>query len=157
MSIPQYTWNKPRKGRKKDPINLVFTNTSFKQVIEYFNSQGWGFRNKFFDLASDQFIPEESPRNKQDTHRMDGPVWDRNHVRIWIHGKNKLVASAHYETITLSEGHQVHHFEGAEEKIADAFLKSSEWKVKKNHINLNNKMYKKYNNGKATQIKKLRK
>lgn len=150
MSLPDYTWDKPVAGKKMDPINLVFSNTDLTGVLAHLDNQGWHYRGRLRDPASDQYIPKNHTRRIQDAHRMDGPVWERYHMRIWKY-QGQFVANSHYETLRHS-GHKVHHFEGAEEKVADNFSTSGPWTVIRDKRDLQNREIERYNNGYATEI-----
>lgn len=74
----------------------------------------------------------------------------RFHVRFWQTGQDVL-AAAHYETLRAFKGHEVHHFEGAEEMISDIF-QSHGWTVNRRAIRMNNRELVRYNDGLLTEI-----
>ena len=152
MTIPSYTWKKPRGGRRKDPINLVFSNSTLKKILRKFDKSGWHFRDDFLDLVSTQYTPDSPPRNPQDAQRLNGPFWKRYHVRIWNHEKNSFVGSVHYERFTITRGHDPFNFEAGKDKVVENFQGDS-WKIQKDKHALGNYNREKYCNGMATEIK----
>jgi len=98
-----------------------------------------------------QFL-NEGCNKPQDSQRDKGHYTsEMYHVRIWIY-KNGCVASAHYEIWYLYT-HKVHHFEGAEQKIADCAERMG-WFVERGKYDLGNFEYERYNNGRATEIRR---
>jgi hypothetical protein len=154
---PLYVWDDPfaiNRNHKIDPINLVFINTDLSQILAHLDSKGWHYRGKILDPAKDLYTPDNPPRKVQDAHRMYGPLWQRYHIRIWEYNE-LLVANAHYETLR-HYGHEVHHYEGAEQKVADDF-DDKNWIVRRDFLELRNfdikdNSYRKYHNGYATVI-----
>lgn len=64
-----------------------------------------------------------------------------------------MIGSAHYETLRGFHRHEVHHFEGAEDKVANIFEKSG-WKVVSQGRKLQNPEFERYNDGFCTEITK---
>lgn len=110
MNIPSYTWNKPKGGRKKDPINLVFTITTLQKILNKLDQNGWHFRDDFFDFASTQYTPDSPPCLPQAAQRLKGNFLKRFHVRIWNCKKNSFVGSVHHERFTITRGHDPFNF-----------------------------------------------
>jgi hypothetical protein len=130
-----------------DPINLVFTNASLSDIQKLFDAMNWN-RNAF---GKTQYLNGCS--RPQDVQRDKGHfLTERYHIRIWDLG-NYCVASAHFE-IWYIYTHIVHHFEGAEQMIAD-FAESWGWQVLRDEHDLNNAEFERYNDGKATEIRKV--
>ena len=150
-AFPHYTWNKEKGGRKKDPINLVFTNTSLKKIQTDLKKSGWTSAKGILQIASNQYTPDSPPRKRQDAQPVKGPLWDRYHVRIWHHKGKSFVGSGHNEIISLWFAHVVGSHEAAKEEIEDD-LNNSSWIIKKDKHNLNNQTRKKFSNGKATEF-----
>lgn len=145
---PQKTHDE--KCHEKDPINLVFVNTDLNSILMYLIQSGWTDTCWKFK----QFLPDPSYPTaclkEEDIDKISGHLLRRFHVRIWKWGTDQ-VGSAHYETGRFFK-HEVHHFEGAEEKIAEDFRKSSQWAVTKDKHDLGNHELERYNNGLATEI-----
>lgn len=137
---------------EKDPINLVFVNTDLDSVLACLIQSGWTDSHVKFK----QFLEDPSYRTpchkEEDINKVFGHLLRRFHVRIWQWGTDQ-VGSAHYETGRFFK-HEVHHFEGAEEKIAQDFRRLSQWAVTKDKHNLGNRELERYNNGLATEISK---
>lgn len=148
---PQKTHDK--ECHEKDPINLVFVNTDLNNILMYFVESGW----KDSLVRFKQFLADPTYRTpciKEDNiDKVFGHWLRRFHVRIW-QWREDQVGSAHYETGRFFK-HEVHHFEGAEEKIAEDFRRSSQWVVTKDKHGLGNLELERYNNGLATEIRKV--
>jgi len=149
--FPCFTWNKEKGGRKKDPINLVFTNTSLKKIRTDLKKSGWSSKNGILKIASNQYTPDSPPRKQQDIQPVKGPLWKRYHVRIWHHEGKSFVGSGHNEIISLWFAHVVGSHESAKKEIEED-LKNSSWIIKKDEHDLKNPTRNKFSNGKATEF-----
>ncbi len=146
MVYPDATHDK--NCNKLDPINLIFTNSKLWDVLSFLQ-QNWNLKA----LGDTQYLNLSSEKKQMDAQLDQGHfVTDRWHVRIW-ELNNECVASAHYETFYLYT-HRVHHFEGAERKIADQFRLSKPWTVYDHKHDLKNPEYERYNDGFATEVRR---
>lgn len=138
---------------KIDPINLVFVKTGRNKILAHLNKSGW----KDPQFSHKQFLEDPTHHTPcirpQDIDKMHGHLLRRFHTRIWQWG-NEQVGNVHFETGRFF-WHVVHHFEGAEEKIADDFKTSNLWSVTRDKHNLKNRELERYNNGFATEIEEL--
>jgi len=144
MLFPNYTHNFIIK-RESDPINLIFYNTSCKQVVDELKWDG----NTFWWSHS---IKINGKWAHQTAQKVDGPIQNRDHLRIWKYGTNQCLANAHHEVIRFFKHHVTSH-ETAEKKIAEHFEKSG-WEVDRDSLDLKNYQEKHFNNGLATEIKR---
>lgn len=135
--------------KASDPINLCFVGVSLDAVDGTFlaakwQPQGLATSNLFLDRICSR------PQNSQWTH--PGSIWRRFHVRLWREGNN-VIGSAHYETLRGFHRHEVHHFEGAEDMVAELF-KILGWKVSLGSIKLQDPEFERYNDGFCTEIQR---
>lgn len=146
-------WTHDKYCHEIDPINLIFANASSNKILTHLHKTGWkdpGVSHKQFLKDSYHSTLCIKPQNMD---KMHGHWLRRFHVRIWQWG-DEQVGSTHYETGRFF-WHVVHHFEGAEEKVADDFSVSNQWAVTKDKHNLRNRELERYNNGLATEIKEI--
>ena len=126
-------------------------NTKFNNILMHLGKSGW----RDSRVRHKQFLMDPTYRKpcikEEKADKVYGHWLRRFHVRIW-QWENEQVGSAHYETGRFFK-HEVHHFEGAEEKIADDFRGSNQWFVKKDKHDLKNRELERYNNGFATEIR----
>ena len=134
--------------RRSDPVNLIFRQTSSIEADATFINAGWCNPRPF---AHDQFLESNCTKKQDSQWAHTRFLWRRFHVRLWSHGSD-LVGSAHYETLRF-RGHEVHHFEGGEEKVADDFSDRG-WQVTRRKHALNNRELVRYNDGFATEIQR---
>ena len=136
------------KCKVSDPVNLLFINTSLTAVCAALLSANW----KSPEALAGSLYLDPICSHQQDKQLTFPPsiVWRRFHIRLWQHG-NDVVGSAHYETLRSFCRHEVHHFEGAEDKVSDIFEKSG-WKVSRKSRILQNPEFERYNDGFCTEI-----
>jgi hypothetical protein len=148
MSYPPYTYD--NQGNKSDPVNLVYKKTSALEVSNFLKqSDGWADT-----VGYDQYLNLPNGNNKVNDMQLEKGSFftSRFHMRLWdVMGD--CIGSAHYETFQLIR-HEVHHFEGAERKVADTFHGFTAWVVADDAQILNDEEYEKYNDGKVTIISK---
>jgi hypothetical protein len=146
VSYPGYTYDD--NGNQSDPVNLIYKKTSSDEVSNFLKQNGWNDA-----IGNNQFLHLPTGQKVNDIQLEEGSFWTtRFHMRLW-NMKDYSIGSAHYETYQLIR-HEVHHFEGAEKKVADAFQISADWQVDYNAEDLNLINFEKYNNGKVTFISK---
>ncbi len=152
VDYPQYTWSKKIGGSKKDPINLVFSNTTLEKILNDLELSGWSRCNhNLLCFVSTQFTPDEPLREPQDAQSVKGQFWDRYHARFWSHMGKSYVGSAHYETLTLARGHDPHSFESGKHEVQDD-LQNTSWEIEQDKHDLENYTRKKFGSGKATEF-----
>jgi hypothetical protein len=129
-----------------DPINLLFINVSLSDVCNVLQSANW----KPTRIAGDLYLDSTCSRPQDFQLTFPQSVWRRFHIRLWQDGKN-VIGSAHFETLRGFYRHEVHHFEGAEDKVADIFGDSG-WKVNVRSRKLQDPEFERYNDGFCTEI-----
>jgi len=136
--------------KASDPVNLLFINVSLSTVCKTLSSASWETPR----VAAGTLYLDSGCSRHQDAQLTFPPsiVWRRFHIRLWQHG-NDVVGSAHYETLRSFCRHEVHHFEGAEDRVSDIFEKSG-WKVSRKSRKLQNPEFERYNDGFCTEIKR---
>jgi len=146
MSYPDYTYD--CGGNQSDPVNLAYKKTGFQEVSNYLKQNGWNDA-----IGNNQYLVLSNGKKVNDMQLENGSFWTtRFHMRLW-NVLDDCVGSAHYETYQLIR-HEVHHFEGAEKKVADTFRNSADWQVNDDAKDLNAVNYEKYSDGKVTLISK---
>ena len=141
--FPSYTHDVLR--RESDPINLIFDNATCEKVI---GELKWSGRTFWWDHTikiGNKFV-------RQTAQKVNGPLCNRYHLRIWEYGPSQCVANAHHEKLSWVR-HVVTSHEMAKEKIAGHFLGKS-WTVMKNAHNLDNFEGEDFSNGMATEIRR---
>lgn len=115
-----------RKCREPaDPVNLVVRAKLPAEVAAVLDRRGWG-RPRW--LAANQWLPSDQGECVGVAEqRVDGPLWDRNHVRLWLaelgQARSTIVAAHHEYGITLGADGPLHHpssFESGLESLVDA-------------------------------------
>lgn len=145
MTYPNYTYS---LSKKSDPVNIVFKNTTLKEICLVLTSKKWKKT-----IGGNQTIHLSSGAKKNDEQIESGSYWKKRfHMRLWKVGGD-VVASVHYEQWQFYK-HEVFHFEGAEKKVSDDF-NSKKWTIRHDVYKLNDINYTKYNNGKLTIIEKI--
>jgi hypothetical protein len=147
MSYPDYTYD--GNGNKSDPVNLVYKKTTSLEVSNFLKqSDDWNDTEGY-----NQYLNLPTGNKVNDMQLGKGSFFTtRFHMRLWD-AMGDCIGSAHYETFQLIR-HEVHHFEGAERKVADTFHSSDDWQVADDAQVLNDEEYEKYNDGKVTIISK---
>jgi len=136
------------KCEVSDPVNLFFVDASLNEIDRTLLSAKW---HRPGATGGTLFLDPACSR-PQDSQWTDSSVWRRFHIRLWQEGTN-VIGSAHYETLRGFHRHEVHHFEGAEDKVASLF-ENLGWKVISKSRKLQNPEYERYNDGFCTEIAK---
>jgi hypothetical protein len=153
MTFPKYSYD--RLGKQKDPMNIIFKNTTIEKIKQRFDRLNWRFRGKYRDFTSDQFTPDSLPRTIQDAQKIKGSFWKRYHVRIWKISETHHIAAGHYERFSLAFTHVPYNFEAAKDKIEETFSGSDNWNVVHDIYHLENRDNETYHNGTATEIEDI--
>jgi len=132
-----------------DPVNLLFVNVSLIAVCDALLSVNWKSPRAF---AGNLYLDPICSHHQDMQLIFPSSVWRRFHIRLWQNGKN-VIGSAHYETLRSFYRHEVHHFEGAEDKISNIFA-NLRWKVSRRSRQLQNPEFERYNDGFCTEITK---
>lgn len=151
--FPDWTYKHKRlatssKCEVSDPVNLLFINASLTEVCNTLLSANWDSRG----VATGNLYLDPGCSRHQNMQLTFPPsvFWRRFHIRLWQDGNN-VIGSAHYETLRSFYKHEVHHFEGAEDKVSDIFANSG-WKVRRGSRKLQNPEFERYNDGFCTEV-----
>jgi hypothetical protein len=160
-NVPPSPWAHNREGSAKDPINIIFPESDWNDVIGAFRQRGWRPPHLSFppipavDLylhISDQELRQDEQLVKNYLFR--GILGYRFHVRLWDlrPWQGEIIGSAHKEKL-LTWKHDPLTFEGAETAIAREFKRQG-WKISYDAIPLANFLQAPSNDGFATEIRR---
>jgi len=159
QKFPDWTYKHERTGsplasvsskcKASDPVNLLFINASLTEVCNALLSASWKSPGA---VADNLYLDPICSRYQDMQLTFPSSIWRRFHIRLWQDGSN-VIGSAHYETLRSFYRHEVHHFEGAEDKVSDIF-ENSGWKVSRGSRKLQSPEFERYNDGSCTEITK---
>lgn len=135
-------------------MNIIIRSIALQEVVNYLGGRGWRIINI---LGDDQFVPDPTvfARRIQDVQIGFGSFDERVHLRLWEFPL-EIIGSVHKDHLS-ARGHIAVDFESAERFFAHVCKSNSDWVVKPDEIEMQNRFagyQTPFNNGKATLVEK---